>query len=125
MGNSQASQEISLEEMEQFEMQVDEDYNPTGDMSERAARKQYLQKLRLREAEELRIKYLGPQLANQSKNNDSFNHHGSRHTIKAQIKQNQAEGRVTYVFQELDENQKDNSNRDKDEDGDSLSDILQ
>lgn len=41
MGNTQQSQEISLEEMEQFEMQVDEDYNPSGDQSERAARKQY------------------------------------------------------------------------------------
>ena len=41
MGNTQQSQEISLEEMEQFEMQVDEDYNPSGDLSERAARKQY------------------------------------------------------------------------------------
>ncbi len=87
MGNSQASQEISLDEMEQFEMQVDEDYNPTGDVSERGARKQYLAKLRLREAEELRIKYLGPQALAQQKN-DSFNHHGSRQTIKAQPKQN-------------------------------------
>ncbi len=88
MGNSQASQEISLLEMEQFEMQVDEDYNPTGDMSERGARKQYLAKLRLREAEELRIKYLGPELALAQKKNDSLYHHGSRQTIKAQPKQN-------------------------------------
>ncbi len=42
------------------------------------------------------------------------------------MKQNQAEGPVTYVFQELDNaNDKNSSKGDKDEDGDSLSDILQ
>ena len=88
-------------------MQVDEDYNPSGDLSERAARKQYHQKLRLREAEELRLKYLGPQQANSQKNNDSQCHYGSRASIKAQVKRDQAEGRVTYVFQELDDQNKD------------------
>ena len=107
-------------------MQVDEDYNPTGELSDRSAKKQYLVKLRLREAEELRIKYLGAKLALAKKGDDSLNHHGSRKTIKAQSKQNQAEGRVTYVFQELDNaNDKNSSKGDKDEDGDSLSDILQ
>ena len=59
-------------------MQVDEDYNPTGELSDRSAKKQYLVKLRLREAEELRIKYLGAKLALAKKGDDSLNHHGSR-----------------------------------------------
>ena len=41
-------------------MQVDEEYNPTGLQSERSAKLAYLQKLRTREADELRLKYLGP-----------------------------------------------------------------
>lgn len=45
-------------------MQVDEDYNPSGELSERAARKDYKVKQRRREAEELRLKYLGPKLPN-------------------------------------------------------------
>ena len=45
MGNAQgANHEISLEELEQLEMQVDEDYNPSGMQSERSAKIAYLQK---------------------------------------------------------------------------------
>lgn len=45
-------------------MQVDEDYNPSGELSDRAAKKDYMRKQRNREAEELRLKYLGPKLPN-------------------------------------------------------------
>ena len=33
MGNLQGSHELSIEEQEQFEMQVQEDYNPVGSQS--------------------------------------------------------------------------------------------
>ena len=59
MGNSQASHEISLEELERFEMEVDEEFNPSGELSERAAKREYMVKVRAREAEALRQKYLG------------------------------------------------------------------
>ena len=59
MGNMQGSHEISVEEQEQFEMQVEEDYNPTVKQSEKEAKLQYLQRLRKREAEDFRLKYLG------------------------------------------------------------------
>ena len=42
MGVLQTSTELSPEEMEQFEMQVDEEYNPSGELDERAARREYM-----------------------------------------------------------------------------------
>jgi len=33
MGNLQAQYELTAEEMERFEMEVDEDFNPTADKS--------------------------------------------------------------------------------------------
>lgn len=48
MGNTQNSVEVSLEEMEQFEVQVDEEYNPGGDLTERGARREYMKKIRER-----------------------------------------------------------------------------
>ena len=42
MGNLSGSHEISLEEQEEFEMQVEEDYNPTDNMSAKEAKLQYL-----------------------------------------------------------------------------------
>jgi len=102
MGNAQASREISLEEMEQFEMQVDEDYNPSGELSERAARRDYMFKLRNREAEELRLKYLGPKLPDGEVRSGPTNHHVSRKTIPARVKP-RSFGKVKYIFQELEE----------------------
>lgn len=58
MGNMQASAEVSLEELERLEMEVQEDFNPSGELSGRAARRDFLQKQRLREAEEFRKKFL-------------------------------------------------------------------
>ena len=40
-------------------MQVDEEYNPSGELDDRAARREYLQVVRAREADELRRKYMG------------------------------------------------------------------
>lgn len=51
MGNLQGSHEISLEEQENFEMQVDEDYNPRGPHEETLARLEYVQRQRHRDAE--------------------------------------------------------------------------
>ena len=42
MGNLQGSHEISLEEQEMFEMQVDESYNPSGLLSDQQAKIDYL-----------------------------------------------------------------------------------
>lgn len=42
MGNLHGSQEISLEEQELFEMQVDEDYNPRGLIDQPQARIEYI-----------------------------------------------------------------------------------
>ena len=39
-------------------MQVEEDYNPTSVQTEKEAKLEYLQRLRKREAEEARMKYL-------------------------------------------------------------------
>ena len=58
MGNLQGSHEISVEEQEQFEMQVEEDYNPNSTQTVKEARLEYLQRLRKREAEDFRLKYL-------------------------------------------------------------------
>ena len=52
MGNTY-NIELSQEELEKFEMQVDEDYNPTGKTSERSARHDYLRKMRERDAAEM------------------------------------------------------------------------
>lgn len=41
MGNLQGSHEISLEEQELFEMQVDEDYNPRCAAEEQKAKSDY------------------------------------------------------------------------------------
>ena len=128
MGNAQAANhEISLEELEQLEMQVDEEYNPSGMQSERSARISYLAKLREREAHELRLKYLGKQ----AKDNKISNHHDSRGTIEAKVKP-RSDGPVTYVFQSLEDQKQENENRQPEEagdkengEGDSLSDILQ
>ena len=51
---------MSLEEQEQFEMQVEEDYNPISGQNPKEARLEFLQRQRRREAEDLRQKYLGP-----------------------------------------------------------------
>ena len=48
-------------------MQVDEEYNPSGELDDRAARREYLQVVRAREADELRRKYMG--------SNQSIIHH--------------------------------------------------
>ena len=58
MGNLQGSHEISVEEQEEFEMQVEEDYNPNSTQTVKEARLEYLQRLRKREAEDFRLKYL-------------------------------------------------------------------
>ena len=50
MGNVQGSLEVSLEELECLEMEVHEDYNPSGELSSRLARRDFIQKQRLREA---------------------------------------------------------------------------
>ena len=50
MGNTQKQPELTQEELEKFEMEVDEEYNPTGLKSDREARLEYMQRLRQREA---------------------------------------------------------------------------
>ena len=100
MGNLQGSHEISIEEQEQFEMQVEEDYNPSGIQTEKEAKLEYLQRQRKREAEEFRQKYLGRKelLAEQNKN---MNINEIRQTVvshKNQKPNQDCQRRVTYVF---------------------------
>lgn len=80
MGNLQGSHEISVEEQEQFEMQVEEDYNPSGIQSEKEAKIEYLQRQRKREAEEFRLKYLGAKAALDEVNRN-LNINEIRHTV--------------------------------------------
>lgn len=54
----------------------------------------------MRDAEELKLKYLDPKIRAQLK--DPLNHNESRETFKAKRKQKK-QGIVTYVFQELQE----------------------
>ena len=82
MGNLQAQYELTAEEMERFEMEVDEDFNPTADKSIQQSRQEYLQRQRNREADELRLKYLGP---NVPKGPD-HNQHGPPEGITVQSK---------------------------------------
>ena len=136
MGNSQASHEISLEELERFEMEVDEEFNPSGELSERAAKREYMVKVRAREAEALRQKYLGNAVAKQASKQVKgsgppagvcpFNgHHLSRDSFNAKVKPRFA-GKVTYVFQDQEAGDKDGGDgQGKEEEGDSLSEILQ
>jgi len=42
MGNLQGAQEISMEELEQFEMQVDDEYNPKDANDHQRARIEYI-----------------------------------------------------------------------------------
>ena len=58
MGNEQVSHEISLEEQELFEMQVDDEYNPKSILDHQQARFEYIQRIRVLEAEKLKRKYL-------------------------------------------------------------------
>ena len=51
MGNEQVSHEISLEEQELFEMQVDDEYNPKSILDHQQARFEYIQRIRVLEAE--------------------------------------------------------------------------
>lgn len=74
MGNLHGSQEISLEEQELFEMQVDEEYNPKGGLAEQSqAKMEYMQRQRQHEAEQLKLKYLDPKLRANLK--EPTNHH--------------------------------------------------
>ena len=58
MGNMQGSHEISVEEQEMFEMQVEEDYNPKSQQNYEQAKLDYLMRRQKREAEQYRKKYL-------------------------------------------------------------------
>ena len=133
MGNLQASHEISIEEQEQFEMQVEEDYNPSGIQTEKEAKLEYLQRERKREAEVFRQKYLGAK-AMLAEGNRNHNINEIRPTIVSHNNQkprNDRQRRVRYEFQEL--GHPDNPAADKEGGGgfrgsgpqeDSLSDIL-
>lgn len=96
MGTSAASQEISAEEMELFEMQVDEQYNPSAAQSCEEAKRLYMERQRLREAEEYRMKYLSAANRNAAKprsdcHNEPNDSRGTKHKQSTR-------GRVTYVF---------------------------
>ena len=130
MGNLQGSHEISVEEQEQFEMQVEEDYNPNSMQTEKEAKMEFLQRQRKREAEEFRLKYLGQQ-ALLAEANRNHNINEIKQTIVSHQHQkpdDDRQRRVTYVFQEL--GHPDNPAHDKeggadhDPKEDSLSDIL-
>ena len=112
MGNMQGSHEISVEEQEMFEMQVDEDYNPKKPQSYEQTKLEFLARQQKREAEEYRKKYLavdanskigasqlGAKQLDSSKNvNNIRNSVVVNHKKHSDSKQR---GRVTYVFQEL------------------------
>ena len=107
MGNLQGSHEISVEEQEEFEMQVEEDYNPNSTQTVKEARLEYLQRLRKREAEDFRLKYLRgdkgmPAQADSSVNrNYNINEIRSTVVVHEESKNFHAKQQVTYVFQEL------------------------
>ena len=96
--------EVSLEELERLEMEVHEDYNPSGELSDRAARRDFLQKLRLKEAEEFRVKFLSKKGSKEASNIvqslQQSNHNASRASIQAHSKPRR-QGRVTYIFEDL------------------------
>ena len=66
MGNMQGSHEISVEEQEMFEMQVEEDYNPKSQQNYEQAKLDYLMRRQKREAEQYRKKYLSVDANHQS-----------------------------------------------------------
>ena len=84
MGNISGSYEISIDEQEQFEMQVDEEYNPNGMQSENEAKLEYLQRQRVREAEEFRNKYLGVAAAPKNEQDLNPNINVIRNTVVVQ-----------------------------------------
>ena len=96
MGNLQASYEMSAEEQEQFEVQVEEDYNPISGQSALEAKLEFLQRQRRREAEDLRRKYLGPRAAHTK--NENINE--IRPSVVTHENQKpRLKHKVTYVFQ--------------------------
>ena len=110
MGNMQGSHEISVEEQEMFEMQVDEDYNPKKPQSYEQAKLEFLARQQKREAEEYRKKYLivdsknkgGASSFGAEQSASSKNVNDIRNSVVVDHKKNSKQrGRVTYVFQEL------------------------
>ena len=83
-------------------MEVDEDYNPTGQKSSRQSKLDYLKKQRNREAEELRLKYLGPNAPAPP----NSNHNEGRGSLSVKAKPFNKE-KVKYVFIENEEIEKD------------------
>lgn len=107
-------------------MQVEEDYNPTNNMSAKEAKLQYLQRLRKREAEEFRLKYLGAKAAPADHNNRNNNINEIRQTVAVQGDKNKLAKQkpVKYVFQELGHPENPAGDKEGGAGGDSLSDIL-
>ena len=112
MGNMQGSHEISVEEQEMFEMQVDEDYNPKKPQSYEQAKLEFLARQQKRDAEEYRKKYLavdsnskiGASQLGAKQSDLSKNVNNIRNSVVVNHKKNsdsKQRGRVTYVFQEL------------------------
>ena len=109
-------------------MEVDEQYNPGGDLTERGARRQYMLQLRARDAEEMRLKYLG---ANQKQAANAINqYHNESRTFQKLHSKPFRQGRVTYVFEDqkeeaVNQDKEEGLQRNQQEQDESIRDILQ
>ena len=103
-------------------MEVDEEYNPSGLEGDKTARKHYIERQREREAEELRLKYLGAKAAESLKEAINKKHHESRTWHKVHTKKVD-KTKVRYVFEEPKPVIEAPGDKEEGE-GDSISDIL-
>ena len=124
MGVLQTSQEVSQEELEKMEMEVDDEFNPQEQEGYQSARQSYLERQRDREAEHLRQKYLKPEVAQKAEAEAANKkHHLTREGLHVHTKKRE-QRKVRYVFPGAVEARGEPSDDKEDGEGDSISDIL-